>query len=198
VETLNYNFKVVVLGDPNVGKTSLVKVFATGKFDRNYIPTLGVNILTKDVNFKNVKVTLVIWDLAGQGFMDSVRAQYYTGAQAAIMVYDITEEKTLTGIANWNNECGKLAPTLLLKTVVGNKIDLASERRVATDDGSKFAKKINAQFFETSALSGKNVEPMFNTCAWDMLKSHLAFLEKKLSVLQPIDIATLATKSLTK
>nr|MDO8097519.1 Rab family GTPase [Candidatus Njordarchaeota archaeon] len=198
MENLNYNFKVVVLGDPGVGKTSLVRVFATGKFDRNYIPTLGVNILTKDVNFKGVKVTLVIWDLAGQGFMDNVRAQYYTGAQAAIMVYDVTKENTFKGIAAWNDECRKLAPNILLKTIVGNKVDLASERKVPTDDGSKFAKKINAQFFETSALSGKNVEPMFNSCSWDMLKNHLAFLEKKVSILQTKDTATEATKPLAK
>jgi small GTP-binding protein len=197
VESLSYNFKTVVLGDPSVGKTSLVKTFATGKFDKNYIPTLGVNILTKDVSFKNVKVTLVIWDLAGQGFMDNVRAQYYTGAQAAIMVYDVTKEKTFAGITKWNDECKKLAPNILLKTVVGNKIDLASERKVATDEGSKFAKKINAQFFETSALSGKNVEPMFNSCGWDMLKNHLAFLEKKVSFLQTKEVAAPLPKSLS-
>jgi small GTP-binding protein len=197
VENLSYNFKAVVLGDPSVGKTSLVKTFATGKFDKNYIPTLGVNILTKDVSFKNIKVTLVIWDLAGQGFMDNVRAQYYTGAQAAIMVYDVTKEKTFTGITKWSDECKKLAPNILLKTVVGNKIDLASERKVTTDEGSEFAKKINAQFFETSALSGKNVEPMFNSCGWDMLKNHLAFLEKKVSLLQTKEIAAPLPKPLS-
>jgi len=194
MENLNYNFKIVVLGDPGVGKTSLVKVFATGKFDRNYIPTLGVNILTKDVIFKNLKVTLVIWDLAGQGFMDNVRAQYYTGAQAAIMVYDITKDSTLNGILAWNEECKKFAPNILLKTVVGNKVDLASERKVSANDGLKTAKRISAEFFETSALSGQNVETMFNSCGRDLMKNHLAFLEKKVSILQGKDVALQATE----
>lgn len=194
MESLNYNFKIVVLGDPGVGKTSLVRVFATGKFERNYIPTLGVNILTKDVNFKNLKVTLVIWDLAGQGFMDNVRAQYYTGAQAAIMVYDITKDSTLNGILPWNEECKKFAPNILLKTVVGNKVDLVSERRVSANDGLKTANRISAEFFETSALSGQNVETMFNSCSRDLMKNHLAFLEKKVSILQGKDVALQATE----
>jgi small GTP-binding protein len=184
MESSNYNFKVVVLGDAGVGKTSLVKVFATGKFDRNYIPTLGVNILTKDVNFKNIKITLVIWDLAGQGFMDNVRAQYYTGALAAILVYDVTKSDTFTSVIHWDDECKRFAPNILLKTIVGNKVDLESERKVAGSDGQRLAKKMGAEFFETSALSGSNVETMFNNCSRNLLRNHLAFLERKVSTLQ--------------
>jgi small GTP-binding protein len=184
MESSVYNFKVVVLGDAGVGKTSLVKVFATGKFDRNYIPTLGVNILTKDMNFKDIKVTLVIWDLAGQGFMENVRAQYYAGALAAILVYDVTSYDTFTGVVHWDDECKRFSPNMLLKTVVGNKVDLESERKVPANDGMTIAKKLNANFFETSALSGANVESMFNSCGKDLLKNQLAFLMKKISILQ--------------
>ncbi|WXG44144.1 MAG: Rab family GTPase [Promethearchaeati archaeon SRVP18_Atabeyarchaeia-1] len=187
MENLKYSFKVVVAGDPEVGKTSMVRVFATGKFEKNYIPTLGVNILSKNLNFKNVEVAMAIWDLAGQGFMDEVRGQYYSGARAAILVYDITRADTFARIVAWNEECKKFSQGILTKIIVGNKLDLDSEREVATGDGIRLAEEIGAGFVETSAKTGANIEVMFTECAKSLLKSQLMYLENRVSFLTARD-----------
>jgi small GTP-binding protein len=180
---LKYSFKVVVIGDPGVGKTSTVRVFATGKFEKNYIPTLGVNILSKTFTFRNIEVTLVIWDLAGQGFMDEVRAQYYNGAKAVVIVYDITKADSFARVVGWNEECVKFARDIVTRIVVGNKTDLSPQREVQTQDGMRLAKEIGAGFYETSAKTGQNIAVAFASCAVSLLKSQLASLEKKMSVL---------------
>ncbi|MFX0071543.1 MAG: Rab family GTPase, partial [Candidatus Hermodarchaeota archaeon] len=81
-----YNFKIVVCGDPGVGKTSTILRFTDGAFARTYIPTLGVNISEKNVEVKNIKVKLILWDIAGQIKFEAMRRHFYKGAEAVIFI----------------------------------------------------------------------------------------------------------------
>lgn len=108
-------------------------------------------------------VKLVIWDLGGQPHFKHVRSSFYQGAMGAMLVYDITRRSTFENLENWRKEMLKNTKEEPATVVIGNKVDLAHLREVRTEDGKKYAKEINAPFFETSAKDGKNVEAAFET-----------------------------------
>ncbi|MHA1302031.1 MAG: Rab family GTPase, partial [Candidatus Helarchaeota archaeon] len=97
-------FKIVVIGDPAVGKTSLIYRFSEHKFEKEYKPTLGANILIKDLQLENNTIKFLIYDIAGHMNWDEIRQLYYKGAQAAIIVFDVTRPKTLSSVDIWNQE----------------------------------------------------------------------------------------------
>jgi small GTP-binding protein len=156
-------FKVVFVGDPAVGKTSLVARHVRSSFRENYIPSLGANITSNDYLIDNYAVTLLIWDIAGQEIFSSVREKYYAGAKAAFVVYDVTRPETLNGTKVWTDDVKKFVSPDIPLILVGNKTDL--ERKVAKRDGEIFARKLNAQFIETSAKTGENVPEAFREIA---------------------------------
>lgn len=156
-------FKVVFVGDPAVGKTSLVARHVRSSFRENYIPSLGANITSNDYLIDNYAVTLLIWDIAGQEIFSSVREKYYGGAKAAFVVYDVTRPETLNGTKIWVDDLKKFVSPDIPLILVGNKIDL--ERKISRKDGEVFANKLNAQFIETSARTGDNVPEAFREIA---------------------------------
>ena len=157
-----FGFKLLVLGAPAVGKTSLIRRFTTGKFSETYSKTLGADFLIKFVDYpeKSMRVLLQIWDLAGDARFRFIRRDYYQEAQGALLVYDITRMNTLQEIKetyeNLLSYCGKV-PCIL----IGNKVDLVNERKVTVDDGTKLSKDLGFEFYETSAKSAENVEKAF-------------------------------------
>jgi small GTP-binding protein len=166
VETIlraKHIFKVVFIGDPAVGKTSIVARHTSSSFRENYIPSLGANITSNDYLIDDYAVTLLIWDIAGQEIFSRVREKYYGGAKAAFVVYDVTRVETLKGVKVWVNDVKKFVGNDLPIILVGNKIDL--ERKISKDEGEQFASKINARFMETSAKTGENVSEVFKEVA---------------------------------
>ncbi len=99
-ELREFVFKIVILGDGAVGKTSLINRFVESSFNEDYKPTLGANIVRKDVNLDNTKVRLIMWDLAGQEKYRVVRSMYFQGCEGALLVYDVTRYHTLDNINN--------------------------------------------------------------------------------------------------
>nr|MDO8133565.1 Rab family GTPase [Candidatus Njordarchaeum guaymaensis] len=154
-----YVFKTVFVGDPAVGKTSIITKHVMSAFRENYIPTLGANITSNDYVVGNYGVTLLIWDIAGQEIFSKVREKYYGGAKAAFVVYDVTRAETLEGAKKWVEDLKHFVPGSIPLVVVGNKIDL--KRKVSKEDGEKFAKKLGATFIESSAKTGENVSEVF-------------------------------------
>ncbi|MFX1366700.1 MAG: Rab family GTPase [Promethearchaeota archaeon] len=166
--------KFVLLGDAAVGKTSLVDIYAHHKFQENYIPTLGVNIVVKELKIEeiNAQIRLVIWDIAGQDKYDVSRKMFFQGVVGALLVYDITREDTFTGIeSKWLNDLNDFSEKDLSFILIGNKTDLNDSRAVSTEKGRAFADKINAaDFVETSAKYGENVEEAFKKLVIKVLK----------------------------
>ena len=154
-KTKTFGFKLLVLGAPAVGKTSLIRRFTTGKFSETYSKTLGADFLIKFVDYpdRGLRVLLQIWDLAGDARFRFIRRDYYQEAQGAILVFDITRKPTYHEIRethqNLLNYCGKV-PCI----VIGNKNDLLDERGVSEEEGKNLAKELGFEFYETSAKSG--------------------------------------------
>jgi len=152
-------FKVVFIGDPSVGKTSIVAKHISRSFKENYIPTLGVNISSKDYDMAGHSVTLMIWDIAGQEIFKQVREKYYSGAKAAFIVYDVTKPETLENIPAWFEDLHKFIQEKIEVVLVENKIDLP--RKVDWTIGQKVANAMKADFIGTSARTGENIEKAF-------------------------------------
>ncbi len=161
-------FKVIVIGDPAVGKTSLIKRFSEHKFETEYKPTLGANILIKEVEIGNIQIKLLLYDIAGQMKWSEVRQLYYKGAQGALMVYDVTRPTTFNSISRWHEELLKNASSVP-KILLANKVDLKDKRKIDSNQGADLASEMNCPFFETSALNGIKVVEAFTDLAATLL-----------------------------
>ncbi len=152
-------YKIVVAGDALVGKTQLVSVFTSRDFEHK--PTAGADISFLKLRGKGDQTTTAIfWDLSGQPAFDKVRPLFYEGAHSIIYIFDVTRETTVLSLPGWVKEVKKTipdAPAIL----IGNKIDLKKEREVSDDIGLKFADKLNAPYFPTSAVKNKGVGTAF-------------------------------------
>lgn len=167
-------FKIVIIGDAAVGKTSLINQFVEGSFSEDYKPTLGANIVRKDVNFDNTKVRLIMWDLAGQEKYQVVRSMYFQGCEGALLVYDVTRYHTLDSINNkWLKDYKKHVKKKGAYILIGNKTDLKDQVAVPTERGKELATKIKAShFIETSAKLGENIEEAFSLLVTQILSNH--------------------------
>ncbi len=157
-ETLK--FKVIVVGDPAVGKTSLVLRFTDRAFKRTYMPTLGTNISDKIVEFPDFIMSFQLWDVAGQAKFSRFRKSFYSGAAGHVLVFDLTQPETLKNLYAWSKDIKDLigdTPGLIL----GNKHDLAEERKVPDEAIQNLSRDIGLPVVFTSALTGENVDEAF-------------------------------------
>jgi len=173
-ELREFVFKIVIIGDAAVGKTSLINQFVEGSFQEDYKPTLGANIVRKDVNLDNARVRLIMWDLAGQEKYRVVRSMYFQGCQGALLVYDVTRYNTLESINNkWLKDYKKHVKKKGAFILIGNKTDLQDQIAVPTEKGKELATKIKASdFIETSAKLGENIEDAFSLLVNQILSNH--------------------------
>ncbi len=173
-ELREFVFKITILGDAAVGKTSLISQFVEGSFQEDYKPTLGANIVRKDVNLDNARVRLIMWDLAGQEKYQVVRSMYFQGCQGALLVYDVTRYNTLDNInTKWLRDFKKHVKKKGAFILIGNKSDLKDQRVIPTERGKELATKIKAShFIETSAKLGENIEEAFSLLVHQILSDH--------------------------
>jgi len=164
--------KIIIIGDPAVGKTSLIKKYVKTPIDSEYLPTVGAHISKQPVKLlvekDIVNVALLLWDIAGQDVFRVLHKVYYNGAKGIIIVFDLTKPQTLSNIVRWQNEAiGFLGKSTKIPMIlVGNKSDLKSEIKVSQEDVAKMKEITHIpDYFETSALDGTNVTEMFYTIA---------------------------------
>jgi small GTP-binding protein len=152
-------YKVALVGDGNVGKTSLVRRFCEDKFEDSRILTIGVDFLIKTVQLGDATVRLSIWDIAGQERFRTFRDQFYNGALAVALVYDVTSPATFFNLPRWRDEVQTIVPGVPM-VVIGNKKDLGPVVPPTEAEGwAKF--EGHMAFLQTSALTGENVEEFF-------------------------------------
>jgi len=159
-------YKIIVIGDPAVGKTSLLTNFCGDKFQYEYVPTVGVNITKQKVTVKNdmgrdTNVSLMIWDIAGQPQFYMLHRPYFNGADGMMLVYDVTRSSSFSNINNWYSTAVKYALSGIPRILIGNKIDLKDEKKIILPMAEHLSQKLNAPFFETSAMTGENVAEIF-------------------------------------
>jgi len=154
-------FKLVLLGESAVGKSSLVLRFVKGQFHEYQESTIGAAFLTQTVCFDDTTVKFEIWDTAGQERYHSLAPMYYRGSQAAIVVYDITNTDTFTRAKNWVKELHRQASANIVIALAGNKADLGPKRMVDFDEANTYADENGLLFMETSAKTAMNVNELF-------------------------------------
>ncbi|MEM2143102.1 MAG: Rab family GTPase [Candidatus Thorarchaeota archaeon] len=165
-----YLFKIVTVGAPAVGKTSLILRYTTGRFREYYAPTLGADFAVKALKVDDDTVRLQIWDLGSQDFLGRVRAQYYLGSRAAIFVYDMTRRETLEQLRLWKQEVERHAGRVH-SVVIGNKSDLASQREVSREVGEELAHEFEADYLEVSVKLNENVDEVFKRVSEQLLEN---------------------------
>ncbi|GMT04417.1 hypothetical protein PENTCL1PPCAC_26591, partial [Pristionchus entomophagus] len=172
-------------GDVSVGKSALVHRFIHGEFLEHYNTTIGTAFQTKRVSPRDTgaasEILLEIWDTAGQERFHSVIPMYYRRAQAAVIVYDRHVHSTFEKAKMWMGvlrDQSNIAPNMV--AVVGNKVDIDSGM-VSEEEGREYAETEGAMFFETSALTGQNVDPLFFKIA-----QRLAMREIRTPLSEPI------------
>jgi Ras-related protein Rab-7A len=156
--------KLLVLGDSGVGKTSVLNQFVNREFSSHYRPTIGCDLIARQVELDGELVTLQIWDTAGQERFRALASSFYRNADICVFVYDITGRPSFASISSWyetfTNFCPP-QPTISLM-LIGNKLDVADgTRQVTTAQGAEFARKRKMLFFEVSAKSAEGVVPAF-------------------------------------
>jgi len=154
-------FKLVLLGESAVGKSSLVLRFVKGQFHEFQESTIGAAFLTQTVVLDDTTVKFEIWDTAGQERYHSLAPMYYRGAQAAIVVYDITNADTFTRAKSWVGELHRQARPDIVIALAGNKSDLGSRRTVEYEEANAYAEEKGLLFLETSAKNANNVNEIF-------------------------------------
>eukprot|EP01041_Mallomonas_annulata_P000981 gene982-1919_t len=165
----DYSFKILVIGDASVGKSSLLVRFAENVFLQNYTSTIGIDFNSRMIRVDGAICKLEIWDTAGQERFSTITANYYRGAQGALLVYDVGLRDSFNHVRTWYERAKQLGGSDLETVLVGNKSDLSrnkgqgqgSCRQVGQEEGEALATELGIHFIETSALDGSNVEKAF-------------------------------------
>lgn len=172
--SIENTFKIVLIGDGQVGKTSLRRNYMGESFRTEYLMTIGADFSVKEVPYEDYILNLQIWDLAGQPRFKDVRGAYYAGAYGALVVFDITRPETFTSIDFWINEMIKYNDNKLIPMIlIGNKADLRGETPLETQVPKRLAmayaqtlsewSDFKVSYIETSAKTGQNVMRAFET-----------------------------------
>nr|AAL67568.1 small GTP binding protein rab11 [Babesia gibsoni] len=175
-QNYDYLFKIVLIGDSNVGKSNLLDRFVKGNFKLDSKSTIGVEFATKNVVLNNGKIAKAqIWDTAGQERYRAITSAYYRGAMGAIVVYDIACKSSFVSVSKWLTELHDYADGNITICLVGNKSDLTHLREVAKEDGEAFANENDLIFFETSCLNSENVDVAFKELLSRISEKHTRF-----------------------
>lgn len=154
-------FKVVLLGEGRVGKTSILIRFCKNTFNDRQQPTLQASYLDRKVTIDGQSVSLSVWDTAGQERFHALGPIYYRDADAALCVYDITDGDSLDRVKKWVQELKNHASDKIVIAIAGNKIDLEKRRHVKKADALALAKSVGAEHFDTSAKLNKGLQEAF-------------------------------------
>ena len=159
----DYLFKVLLLGDTDVGKSSLILRYTEETFNSKLVNSIGVDFKMKKKEIDGKIIKVQIWDTAGHERFRSITYSYYRGANAIIIVFDITDKKSFLSITEWLKQIEKHAKENVFKFLVGNKSDLSEERKVTYEEAKEYADEHDLPYIETSAKEGININELFES-----------------------------------
>lgn len=165
----NFIFRICLLGDSNVGKTSILTSYCDGVFKAKYSNTIGVDFRVVTLKYNETIAKVHIWDTAGQERFKSIAINYFKSSHGFIFIYDITSEESFKSISTWTELAFGNNKRAVVNFLVGNKCDLVNQRKVTAQQGEDLAQKSNCVFFETSALNATNVERMFEFVTYKLI-----------------------------
>ena len=159
--------KSLLIGDSNVGKTTIIGKFLDKNFSEKTLNTVGLDLKYANLNINNKKIKLQLWDTAGQEKFRSMTTSYYRGVNVIIIVFDVTSQISFEHVKDWMNNIKQFAKIGVMKVIVGNKIDLKDERIVTYVEGKNFAQSYNVKYFETSAITREGIVELFENICQD-------------------------------
>jgi Ras-related protein Rab-1A len=175
-------YKLLLVGDSGVGKSSLMMRFADDTFAETYLSTIGVDFRPRTISVDGVTVKLQLWDTAGQERFHTIVSSYYRHAHGILVVYDVTNQESFEGVKRWLLDVERYASEHVNKLLVGNKADLRERRQVRFEDAKQFADEMGMLFVETSAKDSTNVEDAFLILAYEIqqrMKGRVATREEE-------------------
>ncbi|MHA1300730.1 MAG: Rab family GTPase [Candidatus Helarchaeota archaeon] len=162
-----YQLKMVVVGDPAVGKTSIIRRFADDKFEDDYKHTIGADFNVKVIEFPESKrnAVLTVWDIGGHERFEIIRRYYYEGSHAGLIVFSLTNKESFKSVTNWYNDLRQYLKNIPI-ILIANKKDLVDEIVIEDSEIEAKVKELElVQYFKTSAKTGENVEKAFSALA---------------------------------
>ncbi|KAJ5077385.1 ras-related protein rab-13 [Anaeramoeba ignava] len=161
-EEYDYLYNVLLIGDCEIGKSSILRRICENEFSDEYLSTIGVDFNTKRITIDSGGIKLVIWDTSGQERFKKITNSYYRGAHGIILVYDITNEESFENIEeNWMTSIKENANENVKTILIGNKCDLEEKRQVSKEKGKEFADEYKIPFYEVSAKNNINIDNTF-------------------------------------
>ncbi|XP_076009235.1 ras-related protein Rab-19-like [Genypterus blacodes] len=169
-DSFDFLFKIILIGDSNVGKTCVVQNFKSGVFSERQQNTIGVDFTVRTMDIKGKKIKMQVWDTAGQERFRTITQSYYRSAHGAMIAYDITRRSTFDSVKHWIQEVEIYGATNVALVLIGNKSDLESKRQVLFQEACSLAKDRGIlAALETSAKESQNVEEAFMIMAKELL-----------------------------
>jgi len=156
-------FKILLIGDSGVGKTSVILRFTKNIFKDEFLNSIGVDFKSKDLNIDGKKIKLQIWDTAGQERFRTITSSYYRGAHAIAVVFDVTNRQSYEHVQRWMSDINKYAKENVLKFLIGNKSDLVNDIKVLYEEARALASQMNTTYFSLSAKKNENINEFFET-----------------------------------
>lgn len=160
-QNFDYMFKLLVIGNSSVGKTSFLFRYADDSFTSAFVSTVGIDFKVKTVFRQDKRVKLQIWDTAGQERYRTITTAYYRGAMGFILMYDVTNEESFNSVQDWCTQIKTYSWDNAQVVLVGNKCDMEDERVISFERGRQLADSLGLEFFETSAKENINVRAVF-------------------------------------
>jgi Ras-related protein Rab-18 len=170
--SFDYSFKVLLIGDSGVGKSSLLLTFLNSNSIHHLSPTIGVDFKIKLLSVGGKRLKLTFWDTAGQERFGTLTSSYYRDAHGIILVYDVTRRESFTNLSEiWAKEVDLYSTDHeCIKILVGNKLDRDTEREVTVEEGMALAKEHKCSFYECSAYTRENVQKCFKDLTLKILE----------------------------
>ena len=153
--------KLLLVGNSNVGKTSIILQYIDNFFPNNHLSTIGVEFKVKKFEYRRFKVNLQIWDTSGQERFHSITNNFFRNADCIFFVYDITDYKSFEGVKIWIKEAEEIG-NYFQKMLIGNKCDLVEQREVSEEELNNYSKENNIISLEISAKEKNNLYEAFN------------------------------------
>ena len=157
----DYLFKLVVIGDSGVGKSSICTRYTKGFYNDVFITTIGVDFECHTISLDGKIIKLQVWDTAGQERFKAITNSFYRGAQGIIIVFDVTNWESFDNVKNWLKEVDRRETEIPYKLLLGNKCDQDSKRVITFEAANEYANKLNIPYLETSARDATNVDQAF-------------------------------------